>query len=263
MSTVCLASANGSPGVTTTALGLAATWPAHRRCLLIEADPFGGVIAARYGLGDTPGLASLAADSRRGLNEEAVRRHAQQLPGGMLVLVGPPTAEEALVVLRDVAGPLAGWVGTQGEVDVIIDCGRIPPGSSPIDTMGATGIVLILARPTLDQLRPAAHRATALNANGAEAALLLVGDEPYGPAEVTAALQIPVAGVVAWDPRTAAVLTGGHGAARDLRHSLLVRSAATLAERLAPAPPVEPAPGGDAYPAPLLHASEQIQEART
>ena len=263
MSTVCLASANGSPGVTTTALGLAATWPAHRRCLLIEADPFGGVIAARYGLGDTPGLASLAADSRGGLNDEAIWRHTQQLPGGMPVLVGPATSEEALVVLRDLVGALADWLQAQAETDVIIDCGRIPPGSSPIDTMGATGIVLILARPTLDQLRPAAHRVGALNARGADAQLLLVGDGPYGPAEVTAALQIPVAGVVAWDPRTAAVLTGAHGAVRDLRRSPLVRSAATLAERLAPTPPVEPDVAAGDHPAPLGHASEPTREART
>lgn len=36
---VTLTSAHGSPGVTTTALVLAATWPDPRRCLLVEADP--------------------------------------------------------------------------------------------------------------------------------------------------------------------------------------------------------------------------------
>ena len=262
MSTVCLASAHGSPGVTTTAVALAATWPQHRRCLLVEADPFGGVIAARYGLGDTPGLSSLAADSRRGLDDEAVWSHAQQLPGAIPVLVGPATAEEAQVVLADLAGPLAGWVGTQSEIDVIVDCGRIPPGLTPIAAVDA-GVVMVLARPTLDQLRPAAHRVGALNARGADAALLLVGDQPYGSGEVTAALQTYVAGVIAWDPRTAAVLSGAHGTVRGLRRSRLVRSTATLAEQLAPTPPVEPATGGDARPAPAVQVSEQIREART
>ena len=64
MSLIGLCSAHGSPGVTTTALTLAATWPEDRPCLLVEADPFGGVIGARYGLGDTPGLSSLAAVAR-------------------------------------------------------------------------------------------------------------------------------------------------------------------------------------------------------
>jgi hypothetical protein len=62
----------------------------------------------------------------------------------------------------------------------------------------------------------------------------LVGDRPYGPDEVAAAFGAEVAGVIAWDPRTAAVLSGTHGAVRDLRRSLLVRSAATLAASLTP-----------------------------
>jgi hypothetical protein len=47
MSLIVLASASGSPGVTTTALGLALTWP--RPVLLVEADPTGGsAVAAGY-----------------------------------------------------------------------------------------------------------------------------------------------------------------------------------------------------------------------
>ncbi len=63
MSLIGLCSAHGSPGATTTALAFAATWPEHRRCLLIEADPFGGVIGPRYGLGDTPGLSSVVVST--------------------------------------------------------------------------------------------------------------------------------------------------------------------------------------------------------
>ncbi|MCB0909871.1 MAG: hypothetical protein KDB63_22470, partial [Nocardioidaceae bacterium] len=40
MAVVALASASGSPGVTTTSLGLALAWP--RPVLLVEADPTGG-----------------------------------------------------------------------------------------------------------------------------------------------------------------------------------------------------------------------------
>ncbi|MGH9222267.1 MAG: hypothetical protein ACRD2W_00335, partial [Acidimicrobiales bacterium] len=76
-------------------------------------------------------------------------------------------------------------------------------------------------------------RQAALAAAGIHASLLLVGDRPYGADEVAATMQVPVAGEVAWDPRTAEVLTGAQGVIRDLRRSPLVRSAATLAERLA------------------------------
>ncbi len=260
MSVVCLISAHGSPGVTTTALVLAATWPSHRRCLLVEADLFGGVIAARYGLGDTPGLSSLAADSRRGLDDDAVWRHAQHLPGGVSVLVGPATPDEAHAVLRDLAGALGTWSTEQTEIDVIIDCGRMPPDSSTVGIIGEANVVMVLTRPTLDQLRPAAHRLGTLDASGIDVGLLLVGDEPYGSAEVTAALQTRVVGTVAWDPRTAAVLTGARGSVRDLRRSPLVRSVATLAERLAPTPSPEPDPETTTQPAPLIQ--DQPQEAR-
>ena len=232
MSLVGLCSAHGSPGVTTTALALAATWTENRRCLLVEADPFGGVISARYGLGDTPGLSSLAAVARKGLDEEAVWSHVQQLPGGVGVLVGPASADEAHAVLRDVAGALAGWCVTQTDVDVIVDCGRIAPASPTVELLAKADAVLVLTRPFADQLRPAAHRLASLEASGAAASLLLVGDSPYGPDEVAATLKADVGGVIVWDARTAAVLTGARGAVRDLRRSPLVRSAATLADRL-------------------------------
>jgi hypothetical protein len=164
-------------------------------------------------------------------------------------------------VLRDIADALTTWSTGQTEIDVIIDCGRIPTGLPTVDTIGEAGVVMVLTRPTLDQLRPAAHRLGTLNASGVETGLLLVGDEPYGPAEVTAALKVNVAGVVAWDPRTAAVLTGSHGAVRDLRRSPLIRSVATLAEQLAPMLSPEPDPETTAQVAPVVQ--DQPQEARS
>ena len=249
MSLLALCSAHGSPGVTTTVLALAATWPEDRRCLVVEADPFGGVIGARYSLGDAPGLSSLAAVARRGLDREAVWSHIQELPGGVSVLVGPASADEAHAVLRDVAGVLAAWSMTQGDVDVIVDCGRFGPASPTLAVLLEADVVMVATRPSVDQLRPAAHRLASLEAAGAEVSLLLVGDSPYGPDEVAATLNVEVAGVVGWDPRTAAVLTGARGAVRGLRRSPLVRSAATLAEHLTnvfdaskPSDDTEPAP---------------------
>ena len=261
MSLVGLCSAHGSPGVTTTALALAATWPEHRRCLLIEADPFGGVLGARYRLGDTPGMSTLAAVARKGLDEEAVWRNVQQLPGGVGVLVGPASAEEAHAVMADVAGVLADWCTTQTNVDVIVDCGRIGPASPVVEMFVRADAAMVLTRPFVDQLRPAAHRLTALKTSGVEASLLLVGDKPYGPDEVAVTLKVEVGGVIAWDPRTAAVLTGARGAVRDLRRSPLVRSAATLASRLASSLPGSSRSDGTASTPPVGEV-EVAEEAR-
>jgi hypothetical protein len=253
MSLLCLCSAHGSPGVTTTALALAGAWPEGRRCLVVEADPFGGVVAARFGLRDTPGLASLAAMSRRGIDADAVWGHAQRLPGGVPVLVGPPSADQAHAVLRDLVPALADWSAGRMEVDVIADCGRLAAASPTLGALQQANAVLVLVRPTPDQLRPAAHRVTTLGVSAARPRLLLVGDSPYGVAEVASTLSVEVAGVLAWDPRAAGALSGG-GGDPNLRRSPLVRSAASLAERL-----VAELLGPAAGEAPATPAHEKVE----
>lgn len=233
MSLISLCSVHGSPGVTTTTVALAASWPADRRCLLVEADPFGGVIGARFGLGQTPGLSSLAAVARRGLDRETVWGHAQQLPGGVQVLVGPASPDEARAVLRDLAGILAEWSSGESGIDVIVDCGRIGPGSVGHELLTRADVTLVATRPKLDQLRVVAHQLASLRMSAANVQLLLIGDRPYGTREVASTFHAEVAGMIAWDPRTAAILEGGAGSAGDLRRSPLVRSAATLAAQLA------------------------------
>ena len=65
MAMIALASASGSPGVTTTALGLALLWP--RPILLVEADPTGGsgLLAGYFrGTRDDPGLIAQQREAR-------------------------------------------------------------------------------------------------------------------------------------------------------------------------------------------------------
>lgn len=231
MNLLCLCSAHGSPGVTTTVLALAGVWPDDGRCLVVEGDPFGGMIASRFGLHDTPGLSSLAGTGRKGVDTDLVWRHAQQLPGGVPVLVAPASADQAHAVLRDLAEPLSTWAVTQSEMDVIVDCGRLTPGPVALPLLQRADRVLLLTRPSVDQLRPAARRIDALATVGVEAELLLVGEEPYGPQEVASSLEVSVAGMVAWDPVTAGSLTGA-SVGGDLRRSALVRSAASLVDIL-------------------------------
>jgi flagella basal body P-ring formation protein FlgA len=82
MAVIVLASAAGSPGVTTSASGLALTWP--RPVLLIEADPTGGsAMLAGFFRGTTAhtaGLIDLAWAHREGLLIEALAELPMPIP---------------------------------------------------------------------------------------------------------------------------------------------------------------------------------------
>jgi MinD-like ATPase involved in chromosome partitioning or flagellar assembly len=233
MALVCVTSAHGAPGATTLALLAAGCWP--RPAVVVEADPAGGVLAVRYGLGRTPGLADLAAAVDTHAPAQALWNSAQALPGGLRVVVAPESGEVTVGILDDVAGPLARWCMRLEDVDVIVDCGRTPPGSPSVALMGAADAVLVVARSTADQLYPSAHRVHALAAQtGCEhLGLVLVGGRPHRPEEVVTQLRVPVLGVVDDDPRSAQAFAAGGPAGRALRRSPLVRSVQGLVDDLA------------------------------
>ena len=87
MAVIALTSASGSPGVTTTALGLALSWP--RPVLLVEADPTGasGLLAgyfrgARYYESGLPGRTSdrVALTLRRGVQSPVGTSQETRIP---------------------------------------------------------------------------------------------------------------------------------------------------------------------------------------
>ena len=83
MSLIVLASASGSPGVTTAGLGLALGWP--RPALLVEADPTGGsAVAAGYLRGSVvPPEAMIELALAQHVDEilETLPRVSMELPG--------------------------------------------------------------------------------------------------------------------------------------------------------------------------------------
>ena len=243
-------SARSAPGATTVTLGLAATWPTSRRAVVWEADPDGGVLAARYKLGDRPGLSTLAATIRQGrLTRDVLWHHTQQLPGGTPVVVGAESAEQAHVILSDVAGRLSMWFQQNASVDVVADVGRLSPSSPAVPIAERADVTVMVARPRLEELRAAGHRLHSLAAGGATAGWVLVGDGPYGGEEVAESFGLPVFAQLPDDPRAADALTQG-GSSKALSRSLLLRTIRRLAEDLTSslspqAPAGEPAAGRD------------------
>jgi hypothetical protein len=242
MSLLALAAAKASPGVTTTAVALAATWPVERRVLLMEADAGGGDLAAWFGLAVEPGLVSLATARRS--TDRSLEGHAQPLPGGLPVLPGPPGAEQATAALGLLpAELLAGLDGLEG-TDVLADLGRLDPASPALPLAQAARLLVLVARPTLAELQHLAHRLAALREVCRALGVVLVGDGPYAPAEVAHTLGVEMVGTLPWDRHGAGLLAGGSAGMAALRRTGLVRAARTLADdllgRLAP-PTADPA----------------------
>jgi Flp pilus assembly CpaE family ATPase len=86
----------GAPGRTTLACGLAAaTADRGKRTLLVDADVYGGAVAAMFGLLDeSSGLLAAARTANRGeLRPEVLVRHARAVTPTLRVLTGLPRAD--------------------------------------------------------------------------------------------------------------------------------------------------------------------------
>jgi MinD-like ATPase involved in chromosome partitioning or flagellar assembly len=250
MGLLAVASDKGSPGVTTTALTIAAVWP--RRAVLAELDPSGGDVAFRLrGPRGTPlapgtGVLSLGAGLRRGARPEQVFEHVQRLDGGLEVLLGVPTAEHTATL--DGIWPAMGTaLASIPGVDVVADCGRLYPGAPTLDVLRHASGVLLVTRPAIDAVAHLRARAAALardlhnHVPGGIPLYVAVVTKPRdekSPREIDLVLRqanIPatVIGRIAYDVQGAGMLTGEWLGRLD--KSLLVRSAREIAARLAQA----------------------------
>jgi hypothetical protein len=264
MSVIAFASAKGSPGVTTAVAALTATWPRPRRLLVAELDPAGGDLAVWFDLPAEPGLVTLAAAGRRELEPAVVLAHTQMLPSAApdrhpdehrRLLAGPPAAEQAHAALYALRGRLAPALWRLDQADVLVDCGRMDPGSPALDVFEHADLVVAVTRPEVAAVHHLGTRLRALNPP--LVSVLTVGDRPYTPQEVAKAVGADAIGALPIDGRAASALAGTHADAwRVLRRSPLLRTARTLSDGLvswlspeataespAPAPPPQLLPG--------------------
>jgi hypothetical protein len=243
-----------SCGVTTLALGLAATWPTGRRVLLVEADPAGGTLAAASAWPPEPSLVSLAAATRRGGGPSLVWEHCQQLPGAVSVLAGPPLGEQARSTLAMLA-PLLGQLG-ELNADVMVDCGRLHAGSPSLVLWERADRAVLAVRPHLADLQALASWLEGRSIDR-RVGVVAIGGGPYPDSEIGEALGAEVLARLPWDPDAAEALVSVPASARQVRLAPLVRAARTLADQLTAdpaqatptvgvAPPVETGPASRA-----------------
>jgi len=237
MPLVALASVKASPGVTTTALALAAAWPVRRR-LLIEADPSGGDLGPWLAVPPVPGLTSLAAEARHDHGQGLIWQHAQELADGLHVVIAPAGAGQAAVCLSTLAGTGVLAPFTRGPGVAVADCGRLDPASPAMAVAAQATVTLLLVRPRVSELSHLAPRITGLINAGLRLGLLLAPlcrrtnpEANYGAREIAATLDIPVHVSLPDDARTATGLIASRGALPAGKPAL-AQTAAALAAAL-------------------------------
>lgn len=217
MAIIAVASASGSPGVSTLCVGLAMTWP--RPAILVEADPTGGagVLAGYFrGQQDAAGLVELVMAHRQG-------SLAAALPGMLIplgesqagVLVGVKAHEQSVglpLLWSDLAVELRDLGHRMGQ-DAIVDVGRLGLDGAAHPLVAAADVVLLLVGNTLPGLAALRSWAASLAADanaGRSVRVVTTGPrQTYSHSDIRATLGLPVLGSIAWQPDAARVLSEG------------------------------------------------------
>lgn len=245
---ISLASVKGSPGVTSTALALAAVWP--RPVVLLEADPSGGDLAYRctaaHGGPVTAnrGLLKLAAAVRGGVpGSGVVVDEAQLLACGVDLVQGVTRSGQARAFSGLWPTIAAACVGA--EVDVIADLGRLDRASAVMPVAEHSTHLLTVATPTLESVMHLREDVPDLMATLARAGTIPIAPVLVGPdaradrdrADLDALLDQEGIAVrpslsLPNDPKALARLEQGESPTGRLGRTLLMRGAKTIAASL-------------------------------
>lgn len=236
-------SLRGGSGATTLAMGLAAAWPpaTGRSRVVVEADPAGGVLAARFEeLRADRTIADAAVALRRDLDVERLLGTARSVWGGVPVIPSHPSAEQTTAVLVNAAERLAVGLAGALEVDAIVDVGRLTARSPAVPLARRAAAMLLVSRTRFEDVAGLATRVRELRAAGLEPLLVAVGDVVYDPDDVAREADLPLFAVLPHDARSAGALAGESSGDGRLRRSLLWRTICEAASRLLElaAPPV-------------------------
>jgi hypothetical protein len=206
---IAVGSAKGSPGATTLALGLAALWP-RPDAVVVECDPAGGDLWARFGHHPEPGLSALAAAApwdgpipgffrqRLSVGADAVLA----IPGDGAAASVHTLADRALGALRQASATTT----------VVLDVGRLDSRSPAVKLAAAADHVLLLTGPTLAEQTEVGTRLPWLApALAGRLWLVRAGDGTHRKAELSRDLGLPVIGTVPQSRWGAGVLAGQLG----------------------------------------------------
>ncbi|MEO6125555.1 MAG: hypothetical protein ABIR32_17795 [Ilumatobacteraceae bacterium] len=189
---IAVGSLRGSPGATLLALDLARFLDGD--ALLIEADPDGGCLAARLDLAIRPGLTELAGAARAGIAAEDLWRFAQPTDHGVAVIVAHPAAEPVQAALRAAVHHVGSALAGLGR-HVVIDVGRIRPGSPALGFAALADRLLVASDNSAEAVVAITHRAQLLHGL-TDPLVVLSAAKPYGIDEIASVTGQPVWGVM-------------------------------------------------------------------
>lgn len=184
---VTVGSIRGAPGATSWALLLAAAWPREfdGSRVVLEADPIGGVVGARYGLGVEPGAVQLVTSLRRnGTGGLHVEGFGRAVDAGLFVVPGPETGEKARSVWLESAGPVAARVAADDSA-WFVDVGRTDESNPSLAFVDHAKVALLVVGPRSEDLVQAPVRVDALRRRSAAVAVVICGHCAFDRKEVT------------------------------------------------------------------------------
>lgn len=232
MTVIALLSAKGSPGVTTTAAALAAaTVDRGNPATIVELDPSGGTLVLDTQRSLEPGLFTLLAAARRGLDPKLIDVHGQTLANGVTALFAPTSPGRAAKAIANLTEPLTSALRAREGI-TFLDLGRLDGDPCLCPALASADQVLVVLRPTLAGTEHVRTRLDALAALNPRTQVVCVGEVPYSSEEVAAALGVEVRPSVAFDSRAAQLIAAGVPLDRWLRRTQLMRAVSALLDHL-------------------------------
>ncbi|MEU7642114.1 hypothetical protein AB0C11_39885 [Streptomyces sp. NPDC039016] len=234
-----IGSVSGAPGVTTTALALAAVWPREAdggvRPVMVEADGSGGDLMMRFGLPSAPSLLDVAAAAGKP-HPGCLLGAVSELPFRVRAVAAVPGRRPCTEAVRLLAGEggrgvLLGGEGDQGTV--LLDVGRFGNDVEPL--LRSADQVVLVARGGVESLTHVSAYGLEAEAFAGRLVLAVVGPCPYPAEEIAGALGIERVVFLPWDAKgVAAMNRPRRGALRTtgFRGTPLMSTARVLARQL-------------------------------
>jgi len=244
-----LFSAKGSPGVTSSALVLAAVWP--RRVILLEADPTGSDFVHRCrsetgtALAASPSILGLAS-AIRGSRAAELGDWTQRIACGVDVITGVATPSQARGLSAEFWRALA-MRSTNADADIVVDLGRLNRDASTLALANECDVLMPVVSSSVESLMHTRELLRDMVTGGPRIVPLLLGPARTAAADATDFDEVlAAAGVVAGrtlslpldHPGLTSLEAGAKPSGRGRSH-LLIRAAKAATEAMGVAPGFE------------------------